>query len=273
MINEINIDRIVRDRAGKRAKFIPKWLTALLARIIHQEFINVYLRRGKVGVDFCQGVVEYVGASVDVEGKENLPDDGRLYTFVSNHPLGAVDGVTLGWVIGEHYNGKIKYLVNDLLMNLQGLAPLCVPINKIGKNSRSFPAVVEGTFASDCHVIMFPAGLCSRRQDDGTIRDQPWNKAFIVKSIQHHRDIVPIHFEGQNSNRFYNVARWCKRLHIKFNLATRKVYGLEVNDEGDLEFIPRVKKPAPRISKSKSSKKLKVRKTGIIHTPEEKVFN
>ena len=54
MVNEINIDKIVRDRAGKRAKFIPKWLTSLLARIIHQEFINVYLREGKVGVDFCK---------------------------------------------------------------------------------------------------------------------------------------------------------------------------------------------------------------------------
>ena len=173
MIKEIDIDSIVRERAGKRAKFIPKWLTSLLARIIHQEFINIYLRRGRVGVDFCHGVVDYVGANVDVEGRENLPDDGRLCTFVSNHPLGAVDGVTLGWVIGEHYDSKIKYLVNDLLMNLQGLAPLCVPINKIGRQARSLPAVVEATFSSDCHVIMFPAGLCSRRQSDGTIRDLP----------------------------------------------------------------------------------------------------
>ena len=53
MINEIDIDKIVRDRAGKKAKFIPKWLTALLARIIHQDFINTYLREGRVGVDFC----------------------------------------------------------------------------------------------------------------------------------------------------------------------------------------------------------------------------
>ena len=127
MINEIDIDSIVRERAGKKAKFIPKWLTGLLARIIHQDFINTYLRQGRVGVDFCKGVVEYVGANVDVVGKENLPDDGRLCTFVSNHPLGAIDGVTLGWIIGEHYDSKIKYLVNDLLMNLQGLAPLCVP--------------------------------------------------------------------------------------------------------------------------------------------------
>ena len=214
MVNEINIDKIVRDRAGKRAKFIPKWLTSLLARIIHQEFINVYLREGKVGVDFCKGALEYVGANVDVEGRENLPDDGRLYTFVSNHPLGAIDGVTLGGIIGERYNGKIKYFVNDLLMNLEGLAPLCVPVNKLGKNSRSFPAIVEKAFASDCHVIMFPAGICSRRQKDGTIRDIPWNKTFIVKSVKHKRDIVPIHFEGQNSSRFYKVCRWCDLLHL-----------------------------------------------------------
>lgn len=61
--------------------------------------------------------------------------------------------------------------------------------------------------------------------------------------------------------------------HVKCNLATRKVYGLEVNEDGDTEYLPRVKKPAPRISKSKGNKKQKVRKTGIIHTPEEKVFN
>ena len=252
MINEIDIDKIVRERAGKKAKFIPKWLTGLLARIIHQEFINIYLRRGRVGVDFCKGVVEYVGANVTVEGKENLPDDGRLYTFVSNHPLGAIDGVTLGWIIGEHYGGKIKYLVNDLLMNLEGLAPLCVPINKIGKQARSFPAIVESTFASDCHVIMFPAGLCSRKQADGTIRDIPWNKAFIVKSVQHERDIVPIHFDGHNSNRFYNVARWCKRLHLP-NFAMALLPDEMYRSRGN-HYTVRIGKPIPWQTFDKSKK-------------------
>ncbi|MBR4229782.1 MAG: hypothetical protein IKR83_03645 [Bacteroidales bacterium] len=60
---------------------------------------------------------------------------------------------------------------------------------------------------------------------------------------------------------------------VKVNLATRKVYGLEVNDEGDTEYLPRIAKPKPRISKAKGDKKMRVRKTGIIHTPEEKVFN
>ncbi len=122
-------------------------------------------------------------------------------------------------VLGRHYDGKIKYLVNDLLMNLKGLAPLCIPINKLGKQARNFPQMVENTFRSDDQVIMFPAGICSRRMKDGSIRDLAWNKTFIVKSVATRRDVVPIHFIGQNSDRFYSIAEWCKRLHLKFNLA------------------------------------------------------
>ena len=92
-------------------------------------------------------------------------------------------------------------MVNDLLMNLQGLAPLCIPINKTGKQAKDFPRMVEAGFASNDQLIMFPAGLCSRRQN-GVIRDLDWKKTFIVKSVQAQRDVVPIHFEGRNSNFF-----------------------------------------------------------------------
>ena len=62
--------------------------------------------------------------------------------------------------------------------------------------------------------------------------------------------------------------------HIKCNLATRKVYGLEVNEEGDVQIVPRAQKPQVRVSKSKPrDRKQKVRKTGIIHSPAEKKFN
>ena len=100
-IKEIDLDEIIRQKAGRKSRYIPHFVISLLKRIIHQEFINTYLRQGYVGVDFCKYCIEYVGANVKVEGRENLPTDGRYYTFVSNHPLGAIDGVTLGWVIGE----------------------------------------------------------------------------------------------------------------------------------------------------------------------------
>ena len=53
-------------------------------------------------------------------------------------------------------------MVNDLLMNLHGLAPLCIPINKTGKQAKDFPKMVEAGFASDDQLIMFPAGLLPR---------------------------------------------------------------------------------------------------------------
>lgn len=207
----IDIEAIVRSRMGKKAKYVPVFLISMLKGLIHQDYINGYLRENRVGADFCQGALDYLGVKVDVEGKENLPLSPC--TFVSNHPLGAIDGVTLGSVLGGHYDGKIKYLVNDLLMNLDGLAPLCVPINKLGAQARNFPAMVEEAFSGDCHVVMFPAGLCSRKQA-GVIRDLKWGKAFVTKSVQHQRDVVPVHFEGQNSNRFYLVANICKTLHL-----------------------------------------------------------
>lgn len=240
---QIDLDKVVRERAGSKARFVPGFVIGWLKNLIHQDYINGYLSKGLKGVEFCKGVTDYLGVTVTVEGRENMPDDGQLCTFVSNHPLGAIDGVTLGWVLGERYDGKIKYLVNDLLMNLEGLAPLCVPVNKIGKQARNLPAMVESAFSSEDHVIMFPAGLCSRKMDDGQIRDLAWNKAFIVKSIQHKRDVVPVHFIGENSKRFYSVARWCKRLHLP-NLAMALLPDEMYRSRGK-SYTVRIGKPIP----------------------------
>ena len=172
----IDIDKVLREKAPKYYKYIPKFVVSYLKRIVHQEELNVFLResKDKVGVDFLKACLEFLDANIVVKGEENLPTEG-LYTFVSNHPLGGQDGVALGYVLGSFYKGKVKYMVNDLLMNLQGLAPLCIPINKTGKQAKDFPRMVEAGFASNNQLIMFPAGLCSRRQN-GVIRDLDWKK-------------------------------------------------------------------------------------------------
>jgi len=218
----IDIENILRSKMGGRARLVPKPLTSWLKHIIHQDEVNRFLRdsRHLTGVEWLEECVRYLDMTLEVEGKENLPDknDGRLYTFVSNHPLGGIDGVALGSIIGRHYDGRFRYLVNDLLMNLPGLAPLCIPINKTGSQSRNFPAMVEAGFRGDTHILMFPAGICSRRTD-GKVRDLAWKKTFITKSVETRRDVVPIHFGGQNSDFFYRLANICKALGIKFNIA------------------------------------------------------
>lgn len=218
----IDINDILKSKMGSKAKYVPGLLVKWLKHIVHQDEVNKYLweSRNLTGVEWLEDCMRYLDMTLDIVGKENLPDknDGKLYTFVSNHPLGGEDGVALGAVIGRHYDGKFRYLVNDLLMNLPGLAPLCIPINKTGSQSRSFPAMVESGFRSDNHMLMFPAGLCSRRIN-GKIHDLPWKKTFITKSVETHRDVVPIHFGGRNSDFFYTLANICKALGIKFNIA------------------------------------------------------
>ena len=217
----VDIDDILKSKMGGKAKFIPRPLVSWLKRITHQDEVNKFLWESReiVGTEWLEECVRYLDATLDIVGEENLPDknDGRLYTFVSNHPLGGEDGVALGAIIGRHYDGHFRYLVNDLLMNLPGLAPLCIPINKTGKQGRDFPKMVEVGFQSDNHMLMFPAGLCSRRKN-GVIRDIPWKKTFISKSVEYQRDVVPIHFSGQNSNSFYRLANFSDRL-LPFNLA------------------------------------------------------
>ena len=217
----IDIDVILKSKMGPKSKWVPGVLVSWLKRVVHQDQVNAFLweSRDKTGTEWLEGCVKYLDMTLELSGEENLPskDDGRLYTFVSNHPLGGEDGVALGALIGRRYDSRFRYLVNDLLMNLPGLAPLCIPINKTGKQGRDFPRMVKAGFESDNHMLMFPAGLCSRRKN-GVIRDIPWSKTFISKSVEYQRDVVPIHFDGQNSNFFYRLANFSDRC-LPFNLA------------------------------------------------------
>lgn len=214
----LDIEKVIESKAGDKAKYIPKSLIRWFKKFMHLDEINEFLKEGYVGVEFCEQCVKHLGVEVEVVGLENLPKDGRKYTFVSNHPLGAIDGVTLGSIIGKEYDGRIKYLMNDLLMNLKGMAPLGVPVNKLGGQARSLSKLINDVFASDNQMLIFPAGLCSRNIE-GKIQDLPWGKTFVKKSRESGRDIIPIHFEGENSKRFYRIATWCKRLRLKFNFA------------------------------------------------------
>ncbi len=215
----IDIEQILKSKLPSKHRYIPRFVKNYLKKIIHQDELNVFLdsSRDRIGVDFIESALDFLNAKIEVVGRENLPREG-LYTFVSNHPLGGLDGLALGYVLGREYDSNVKYLVNDLLMALHNMSPLFIPINKTGNQSRNFPEIVKAGFNSNNQLIMFPAGLCSRKIK-GQIQDVEWKKTFIVKSVQTKRDVVPIYFEGSNSNFFYRLANLCKLLGIKVNIA------------------------------------------------------
>lgn len=218
----IDLDKIIKQKMGRKSKYVPRFVVSWLKHIVHLDEVNRFLweSRDKTGTPWLKACVRYLGMTLEIRGEENLPDknDGKVYTFVSNHPLGGADGVALGSIIGDHYDGAFRYLVNDLLLFLPGLRPVCIGINKTGSQGRSFPSMVEKGFQSNYHMLMFPAGLCSRKIK-GVVHDIPWKKTFISKSVEYHRDVVPVHFSGQNSEKFYRIAEVCSFLHLKFNFA------------------------------------------------------
>ena len=86
----IDIDKILKEKMGAKAKFIPSFLVRYLKHIIHQDQVNAFLyeSRDKVGTPWLKECVKYLDITLQIKGEENLPskDDGKLYTFVSNHP-------------------------------------------------------------------------------------------------------------------------------------------------------------------------------------------
>ncbi len=214
----IDLDKVIKDKAPKLYKRLPRLAINYLKRKIHidelNEILTIYADRD--GVDFMTSVVGYFNLKLDIKGLENIPEDGR-FIFSSNHPLGGLDGICLSAIIGEKYNHKIKYQVNDILLNIKNLQSIFIPVNKVGKQSKKIAAQVNEAFESDNQIITFPAGLCSRKIN-GKIYDLDWKKNFIQKAIETKRDIVPVYFKGQNSNFFYRFANIRKSLGIKFNI-------------------------------------------------------
>lgn len=127
-IIQIDIDAILAAKAGKKARFVPRFLVSYLKKIVHQDEVNEFLRinHDKRDLAFIDEFMKYFNNSFDIKGLENLPDDGR-FTFVSNHPLGAQDGLGLAYILGRKYEGRIKLLVNDLLMNIPHISSFWCP--------------------------------------------------------------------------------------------------------------------------------------------------
>lgn len=215
---KIDVDKVLRERLPERYRYIPRFAIRWLERTICQDRLNIILQKmaGKNSVDAATTALEEMGITVEATGLEHLPQ-GR-FMFVSNHPLGGLDGLALISLLGNHYNHQIKFLVNDLLWAVEPLRGVFLPVNKYGRQSREAASGIEAALESDNQFITFPAGLCSRMQPDGTIADLTWQKAAVVQAVNYQRNIVPIYFDAHNSKFFYRFAKWRKKLGIKFNI-------------------------------------------------------
>lgn len=217
-VKPVYIEQLFKSKNPGLARMIPGFVYSFLKRIIHQNDINEFIGKygDRKGLDFSDGILEFLDISYDVVGEENLPSPDGRYIFASNHPLGGPDGIILISFLGTRYK-QLKFPVNDLLLNLKNLNNIFLAVNKHGSLAKEAVTAIENAYASDSQIIMFPAGMVSRKRH-GIITDLEWQKSFISKAIQYQRDIVPIYVDGKNSSFFYNLANFRTSIGLKINL-------------------------------------------------------
>lgn len=216
-IIRLDIAKVVKSKAPNT--FVPTFIVKYLQRIVHEKDFNKLFEdsKGKKNLDFIEASFDLFNVKASINNMNDLPPADGKYIFASNHPLGGLDGLALGLILGRQYDEKVKLFTNDILMHVSPLKEMFIPINKVGSQGKNHAEILQDFFNSDHHLITFPAGMCSRKVN-GKIIDLDWKKSFISKAIQYKRDVVPVYFEGRNSTFFYNLANLRKFLGIKLNI-------------------------------------------------------
>jgi 1-acyl-sn-glycerol-3-phosphate acyltransferase len=213
----IDVEKVLYSKNSALKKIIPGFIVRYLKRIVHQDELNAFLEKyGHLkDAELIEASLRFMEIKYMVRGTEKIIVPGR-YIFVSNHPLGGLDGLVFIYEISKIFP-IIKFPVNDILTSIGNLSGIFLPINKHGPQGKDAARRIEEAYASDGQILYFPAGLCSRKKR-GVIKDLQWHKSFISKAIQHKRDIIPAHFSGRNSDFFYNLSNFRKFIGLKANI-------------------------------------------------------
>jgi putative hemolysin len=213
----IDVENVLKTKNPALGKIIPSFVINYLKKIVHQDGLNEFLKQfGHLrNAELIHAGLVYFNIKYTVSGSENIPKQGK-YIFVSNHPLGGLDGLVFIYELSRYFD-DIKFPVNDILTNIHNLNGIFLPINKHGSQGKEAAKMIEDSYSSESQILYFPAGLCSRKKR-GIIKDLIWHKSFISKAIKHKRDIVPAFFSGRNSDFFYNLSNLRNFLGIKANI-------------------------------------------------------
>ena len=216
-IQKIDVEKILYSKNPALKKAVPQFAVNYLKRIVHQDDVNNFLEKwGHLrDAELIEAWLRHFEIKFKIIGSENIPKTGR-YIFVSNHPLGGLDGLVFIYELSKYFP-DIKFPVNDILTNIENLSGIFLPINKHGAQGKEAALKIEEAYSSVSQILYFPAGLCSRKKR-GVVMDLQWHKSFISKAVQHKRDIVPAYFSGRNSNFFYSLSNIRKFLGIKANI-------------------------------------------------------
>ncbi len=215
----IDIEKVISNSKSKFVRSLPRFIVKYLIKSVYQDEMNriIHKFRNLSGVPFINAVLNELNIKVIVEGGERIPASGK-FVFVANHPQGGIDSLAFLSMIYNFCHDVISPS-NELFYYIPQLRPVILGVNVFGQNTKETAGKLNQLFESGSQIMIFPAGEVSRRKK-GIISDPVWQKTFITKSVQHKRDIIPVHISGRNSNLFYAVAGLRKFLGLKLYIET-----------------------------------------------------
>lgn len=159
------------------------------------------------GIPFAHALVEKeFRISVRVDHEEILSrfPTGPFIT-VSNHPLGAFDGIMLLHLLGT-FRSDYRVMVNMFLNHLSAMSPSFIAVDPSGSSDPEKKKItLQGIREAISHVRsghplgFFPAGAVSKVRRDMHIRDRQWQPSIIRLISQLKVPVIPVYFHGHNS--------------------------------------------------------------------------
>lgn len=230
----LNIEQAVQQKFP-RFQYTRPWIKkptlGFLRKITHEKEVNRFLalHQDLKGFDFIDQVLDYFNFSYSISHRDrtNIPASGRV-VIVANHPLGALDGLSLLKLVGE-VRRDVKIVANDMLMNFEALESLFLPVDNLSKSTRkSNVARIIDCLNREEAVIVFPAGEVSRIRPSG-VRDGKWTTGFLNFARKTNAPILPVYVDARNSSLFYSASMVYKPLsgmmlaHEMFNQHSKNI--------------------------------------------------
>lgn len=213
VLNYDDIVEVVPKLKGhkKFVDFLLHWLQVDEVNAVHRRWCDT------PGPEFVRRMVEDdFKIKLRVDGQENLDNmpDGRFIT-VSNHPFGALDGITLIYLVTRRFP-EFKVMVNMVLNKISAMRPNFIAVDAwSSKDPVKRQVSVNGIREALRQVKdgkplgFFPAGAMSKVDIKGHLEDRKWQKSVIQIIGKAGVPVLPIYFHGSNSWWFNFLGHAC----------------------------------------------------------------
>ncbi len=211
----ISKNDLIKASGLSKLGFLSSPAAAAIMRLTRIDEVNALydILKDKSGKDFFDSFVRERGLKYIVfeEDLARIPKTGP-FILVSNHPLGAIDGILMTKILTE-IRPDFKIMGNFLLEKIGPMKPYVISVNpfETRKELRSSSAGMRETLshlANGGCVGIFPAGEVSNRNNEfREVLDKTWERPALKLIKMAKVPVVPMYFHAKNSTLFYQMAR------------------------------------------------------------------